>query len=223
MKINTLIRRAQVYRFLADAFLYPRENWLEDLPVLHAIFQDLELGELQPDASTLELGDLQAEHRRVFGLTGSMCYETEIGLPHEYRQSQEMADIAGFYRAFGFTTGGPVRERPDHIAVELEFMHVLVLKEAYAIQNGITEHDEVCLDAQRSFLQEHLGKWTGLLAEAVEKTTGEGAYADLAKLLATFIRADAVRLGVTLEPRTLAAIRPTPPPQDISCASCPVA
>jgi nitrate reductase assembly molybdenum cofactor insertion protein NarJ len=223
MNTNILIRRAQVYSFLADAFLYPRENWLEDLPALEPVLQDLELVDLQPSPVGLELCDLQMEHRRVFGLTGSMCYETEIGLPHEFRQSQEMADIAGFYRAFGFTTGGPVHERPDHIAVELEFMHILALKEAYAVENGKAEHAGVSLEAQRSFLQEHLGSWTGLFAQALEKTTGEGVYAGLARFAAAFILADAGRLGITLEQRPLAALRPTPPPQDISCESCPVA
>jgi nitrate reductase assembly molybdenum cofactor insertion protein NarJ len=222
MNIQTLIRRAQVYRFLADALLYPQENWLEDLPALQPVLQDLGLVDLQPSPVDMELSALQLEHRRVFGLTGSLCYETEIGLPHEFRQSQEMADIAGFYRAFGFTTGGPVRERTDHIAAELEFMHLLALKEACALEAGIAEHREVSLEAQRSFLHEHLGSWAGLFADALEKMTGKGIYSDLARFTAAFIHADAARLGISLEPRPLAAVRPTPPPGNISCEACPL-
>jgi DMSO reductase family type II enzyme chaperone len=223
MNIDKLIRRAQVYKFLADAFVYPYENLLEDVPTLGPILQELGLADLQPAIYQMELCDLQVEHRRVFGLTGSICYETEIGLPHEFRQSQEMADIAGFYRAFGFTSGGSRRERPDHIAVELEFMHVLSLKEAYAAcETGVQEHIEVSLDAQRSFLREHLGSWIGLFAQALEKTAGEGPYANLARFAADFVQADAGHLCITLEPRPLAAISPTPPPSDISCESCPM-
>lgn len=223
MDTDTLIRRAQVYGFLADTFVYPYENWQEDLPALGPILEDMGLADPQPAGCQLELCDLQMEHRRVFGLTGSICYETEIGLPHEFRQSQEMADIAGFYRAFGFTSGGSRRERPDHIAVELEFMHVLALKEAIACETGVQEHVEVSLDAQRSFIREHLGSWTGLFAQALTKTTGEGPYAYLARFAAAFVQADAALLGVTLEPRPLAAVHPTPPPGDISCESCPMA
>jgi DMSO reductase family type II enzyme chaperone len=222
MNTHMLIRRAQVYGFLADAFIYPFENWLEDVPALGPILQDLGLADLQPANGQMELSDLQMEHRRVFGLTGSVCYETEVGLPHEFRQSQEMADIAGFYRAFGFTPGGSRRERPDHIAVELEFMHLLALKEAYARETGVQEHIEVSLDAQRSFIREHLGSWIGLFAQALEKMTGDGPYAILAQFMAAFIQADAAHLGVTLESRALAAVRPTPPPTDISCENCPV-
>ena len=44
MTTETAIRRAQVYRFLADVFLYPTENWLEDLPLLADIARDLNFG-----------------------------------------------------------------------------------------------------------------------------------------------------------------------------------
>ncbi len=233
MNTETAIRRAQVYRFLADAFLYPGENWLEDLPLLADILRDLNFGVLEFGLlgfGVLDLPALQAEHRHAFGLVGSLCYETEVGLPHEYRQSQEMADIAGFYRAFGFNIGGQVRERPDHISAELEFMHVLALKEAYAAERDVLEHVEICIDAQRKFLQEHLGKWVGLLAESLARSAGEGPvlsavegpYVTLARFAADFVEADAKRFGVTVERRSLAGVKPTPLAPEMSCEACPV-
>jgi DMSO reductase family type II enzyme chaperone len=236
MNTDTAIRRAQVYRFLADAFLYPTENWLEDTPALEVILHDLDTdgsrlrppdfglwtSDLRPPASNLQLPDLQAAHRRAFGLVGSLCYETELGLPHEYRQSQEMADIAGFYRAFGFNVGGKVRERPDHISAELEFMHVLALKEAFAAESGIVEHIEVCADAQRKFLKEHLGKWVGLFAESLARSAEAGLYVSLARFAAAFVLADAERLGATVERRPLAGVKPTPLAPEMSCEACPL-
>ncbi|HLB47414.1 MAG TPA: molecular chaperone TorD family protein [Anaerolineales bacterium] len=223
MNTDTAIRRAQIYRFLADAFLYPTENWLEDLPLLGDILRELNISEsLDSGFWSLELPALQAEHRRVFGLTGSQCYETELGLPHEFRQSQEMADIAGFYRAFGFNIGGKVRERPDHVSAELEFMHILALKEAYAAENGVAEHVEICVEAQRKFLQEHLGQWVGLFAESLKQSATDGPFVALARFGSTLVLADAGRLGVTVEQRPLAGIKPTPLAPEISCEACPV-
>ena len=217
MNTDTAIRRAQIYRFLADAFLYPTENWLEDLPLLGDILRELNISEsLDSGFWSLELPALQAEHRRVFGLTGSQCYETELGLPHEFRQSQEMADIAGFYRAFGFNIGGKVRERPDHVSAELEFMHILALKEAYAAENGVAEHVEICVEAQRKFLQEHLGQWVGLFAESLKQSATDGPFVALARFGSTLVLADAGRLGVTVEQRPLAGIKPTPLAPEIS-------
>ena len=222
MNTDTAIRRAQVYRFLADAFLYPAENWSEDLPLVADIVHDFNLGVWDLELGIFDLPALQAEHRRAFGLTGSLCYETECGLPHEFRQSQEMADIAGFYRAFGFNIGGKVRERPDHVSAELEFMHILALKEAYAAENGVAEHVEICVEAQRKFLQEHLGQWVGLFAESLKQSATDGPFVALARFGSTLVLADAGRLGVTVEQRPLAGIKPTPLAPEISCEACPV-
>jgi len=216
-------RRAQVYQFLAGAFLYPQENWLEDLPILAGILVELDMlkgwvfGHASQDFS---LPALQSEHRRTFGLTGSQCYETEFGLPHEFRQSQELADIAGFYQAFGFKVGGAVRERPDHLAVELEFMYVLALKEAYAVVNGLHEQVEICHDAQGKFLRDHLGRWIGLFAESLAQSTPSGPYLVLAQFAATFVNADAKLLGLHLEKPQLVGIGPTPLGPDLSCEDC---
>jgi len=229
MDINTALRRAQVYSFLSDAFLYPDDNWPEDLSLLDVVLADLEGFGLDPlrhclragvAIQPLELAALQAEYRRTFGAAGSMCYETEYGLPHEYRQSQELADINGFYRAFGFTIGGQVRERPDHVAVELEFMSIMALKEAYTANNGPVEHFEVCLEAQRTFLRDHLGRWIDLLAQSVALNAGGGPYQALARFCALFVSADAARLGVVPERRELAKVSHTPFDPDFSCAGC---
>ena len=120
---------------------------------------------------TLEF--LQAEHRHAFGLVGSLFYETEFGLPHEFRQSQEMADIAGFYKAFGFQVGGSRRERPDHMAVEMEFMYALAVKEAYALAQDQAENAELIADAQSKFMQDHLGKWVGVFSEVLAQSLRE--------------------------------------------------
>ena len=217
------LRRSQLYRFLADALLYPTENWLCDVPLLEPALDELNLSHYRLCGSTIDLADLQAEHRRVFGLTGSLCYETEYGLPHEYRQSQEMADIAGFYRAFGFENGGLIRERPDYLSTELEFMHTLTLKEVYAREAGEQEHLEVCVDAQRKFLQDHLAHWLPLFAKRLAPAAVTGVYAELTNLATAFVAAEADRLDARPEPFRLPEIKATPFNPDFSCGDCPAA
>lgn len=223
MIAENAVRRGQVYGFLAGAFLYPHENWTKTTAVLKQIVEALDFTSAALAIPPLALQALQAAHRRAFGAVGSLCYETEYGLPHEYRQSQEMADIAGFYRAFGFTTGGEVRERPDHVAVELEFMHVLALKEAYAAAQGLDAEKAICVDAQRKFLQDHLGRWFELFAQSLALNTGDAPYLALARFASAFIRADATRLGITLERPSLEEIKHTPFDPDFSCAGCSLA
>lgn len=220
--LDTTFRRAQVYHFLADAVLYPMDNWLEDLPALLPILDELQFEIVPPASLNLSLAELQAEHRRAFGVSGSLCYETEYGLPHEFRQSQELADIAGFYNAFGFQIGGTVRERPDHLATELEFMCLLAFKQAYAESHGETEHAEICAEAQQKFLRDHLGRWVNLFAERITQTAPDSVYQKLAAFTAAFVRADAERLGADIVSRVLSQVLPTPPPEDLVCGGCPV-
>ncbi len=219
MDFDSTIRRAQVYAFFSHTFLYPSDNWTADLPQAKKTLDALYCTPDSTALQRLELTELQASYRRTFGAGGSLCYETEYGLPNEYRQSQELADIAGFYRAFGFVTGGPARERPDHLAVELEFMYVMALKEAYAAQNTMAEQREICRVGQQKFLVDHLGKWIQHFARSIE-AQGHPPYVQIACLTAAFVQADAACLGVALKPLQLADLRPTPFDPDFSCAGC---
>lgn len=223
MNSEHALRRAQVYRFLADAFLYPSDDWTLDAPLVSEILRELDAPQFMMPFGALGMGleQLQGAYRRAIGLTGSMCYETEYGLPHEFRQSQELADIAGFYNAFGFQIGGVVRERPDHIAAELEFMSALALKEAYAHTHGITEHIEICEDATRKFLTAHIGHWVGLMVERIAQKNAQEIYCALAQFTAAFARWDAERLSAEWAPRPLTLIAPTPEGPDLSCDACP--
>lgn len=231
MNADTHLRRAQVYHFLAGAFLYPEENWLDDLPALYPILESLEVELPSIPPVWIGLDALQEGYRVAVGLSGSLPYETEIGMPNEFSQSQELADIAGFYHAFGFRVGGKVRERPDYLATELEFMGLLALKQAYAAQQGDMEHEQICSLAQASFLRDHLGCWISLFADAVAITAGraqswqdqEQPYRYLARLAADFVAVDARRNGVTLKPLPLKRIMPTPPAPEISCGGCAAA
>ncbi|MFZ5808463.1 MAG: TorD/DmsD family molecular chaperone [Chloroflexota bacterium] len=234
MSTKNALLRAQIYRFLADAFLYPADNWIEDIPLLHPILCKLNLPEL---ASSLEavmiapapdLQALQYLHRQTFGLSGSLCYETEYGLPHEFRQSQELADIAGFYRAFGFNLGGQVRERADFIATELEFMAALCLKEAWAIQQDQTDLTEITVEAQKSFLQDHLGQWIeGFTASLnrlaqLQPPQAENPYLPLSNFTFLFVRADMRALDVSVTSPPLNQLTHTPLAGDLSCSTCPL-
>jgi nitrate reductase assembly molybdenum cofactor insertion protein NarJ len=232
--IEQIIRRLQAYYFLSNAFLYPQTSWLEELPEAQRILDALGVPssqEIMEAALSIDLAALQAQYREAFGLTGSQCYETEFGLPHEFRQSQELADIAGFYRAFGFQAGGSRHERPDHLAAELEFMYLLALKEAYALENGLVEQAGICQQAQCAFLRDHLGRWVGLfnasLRQSSETRLGVSAndslYLDLAQLAQEFIASELQRLGLQLEEGSLPEMKPTPFNPDFSCAGCAAA
>ena len=100
---------------------------------------------------------------------------------------QMLADIAGFYRAFGFEVG---IDRSDHLVPELEFVALLYVKEAYARLSQEDEGAEVCATTRDKFLREHLLTWLPAFHDDVQKAARHPAYAALASLVKAVATAD---------------------------------
>ena len=112
--------------------------------------------------------ELELEYRNTFGLLVSKKappYETEYCRQTLviYRQ-QVLADVAGFYRAFGLEPSRELPERHDHLALQLEFMAWLIAKEHAARRAGRPEQADLCREAQRSFLRDHVIWWAPAFA-----------------------------------------------------------
>lgn len=122
-------------------------------------------------------------------------YETEYTTAHLWQQTQAMADIAGFYKAFGVHHEAS-GERPDHLALELDFMHLLCMKEAVALADGNAEAAAVCAEAQTKFIAEHLGCWTGVVSTLCHRNGALQTYGAVADLTDRWIGLEAVRVGV---------------------------
>lgn len=86
------------------------------------------------------------------------------------------AHLRDLYQAVGITTPRALAHAPDHLALELEFMAVLV------------EHGTVA--QQRLFLQQHLD-WLPDLVAAAEALAVPAFYRDLLNLTAGFVGWDA--------------------------------
>ena len=110
-------------------------------------------------------------------------YEAEYRTEHFRQRTDLLADLMGFYQAFAVS---PDHERPDHIACELEFVHLLSLKEALAIRDGRGEQADICASARAKFLTEHLLLWYERVVEMIRlRATGpeDRFYLALADLL----------------------------------------
>ncbi len=135
----------------------------------------------------------------VFGhtLRGKVCpFETEYGNSPVFQQAQELADIAGFYLAFGLGPSVGSGDRLDHVACELEFLDFLSLKEACALEGGDTEMLFVTRHALRKFLKDHLGRFGIAFGSSLAREDAGGLYGALGVLCATFLRAQCRGLGV---------------------------
>ncbi|MBI3327120.1 MAG: molecular chaperone TorD family protein [Nitrospinae bacterium] len=243
------LARGHLYRFFSVALGYPdgdfaalwrREAYGEDLAnCARLLSQPRNAGgtvrEPRPLVEALEamfanldvapLGDLQAEYRDIFGHTmGLECaaYETLYGSEDIFQEVQALADIAGWYRAFGLMVAPEAKERVDHIGVELEFMYVLAYKEAYALERDAMDRAQLCVEAEAKFLQEHLGRWGPLFARLLGKGAHDGFYRGLAQGLDAFLGMELARFEI--DPLPLMQPQPAPLPRgaEPACDECPL-
>lgn len=144
------------------------------------------------------------EFVRVFGLSACReCppYETEYHKAEEvFFRSQQMADVAGFYQAFGLAPGGRSRERPDHLALELEFVACLLMKQRLAQQaarsDAPCEQAEVCRDAREKFVRDHLSWWVPSFSLALRRKAERGFYFEIGRVLGALMPLERRRLGI---------------------------
>ena len=193
------LRGAQCIRFCLHAFLYPEEKNLsilkspdfqEHVKDLMHCYEGIEDGaefkkcleEVCSLFTATAIETLQRDYRSIVGHTMSKecpLYETQFGVAQVFQQVHELGDIQGFYKAFGVDTSDVERERCDHVSVEMEFMHFLLYKQAYALENHGDEKAQICVDAQKKFLKEHIGKWVPLFAVLFGRKAGDGFYVAL--------------------------------------------
>jgi TorA maturation chaperone TorD len=226
--------RQSLYRFAALSLLDPREGAWDELRGLRddrllresAAFlrrlpdarpAKLSPGELPssnldsrrvldclPDSREL----LNAQYERTFGLLVSCAcppYEIEyVPGKFDFQRSNGLADISGFYQAFGLTVSDEKPERPDHVVMELEFMAFLVGMERRAAEENSAAAKEcarVCREAQAKFLAEHLAWWAPAFARLLRREA-EGFYAASGVFLAALIPVERALLAVDASERS---------------------
>lgn len=171
----------------AEALRAGRPSWEALLNTLDQVF-----------ASAESLDDLRSDYIDLFdrGASASPLYETEYGRDRAMRKASELADLAGFYTAFGFKTDpNRLHDMLDHLSVELEFYALMRLKEEALQNQGNAEGVEIVRDARQKFLREHLGRLPGAVANR-PVVEGHASYGPIlrwcAALLAAECQAEAV-------------------------------
>lgn len=237
------LARGQLYKVLSKSFLYPtaglshgigKEEFIQVLSQfrafnpagseLQSIIDDLR--ELLKDQSqAISRENLEEEYNRLFAHLGSTnCppYETEYGYDNVFQKTQAMADIAGFYRAYKLDVADANAERVDFISTELEFMSFLAMNEAYAYESGNRDQLDVCVDTQRLFLNDHLGRWVGVFVNILSCSTSNGFYQLIGRLTKAFFDNEATRLSITVKEVAGPNKEPEKPASPFGCDDCVV-
>ena len=201
---------AALYRMLALAFSNPEPELVRSavsacaalrialrqgtLPVrlVHSI------KEVDKEWRRVGAAGLEAEYSRLF-LGAGLVPLREGGYGDGMRfagQPTDLADVSGFYLAFGFALPESAASPPDFLGAELEFMSLLNLKLALAFQRRRLDHARITRNAMARFLEDHLGRWAEPFATALADADAAPAYRTMGRLLARAVETDCLSLKV---------------------------
>lgn len=215
--VEDILAASQVYQFLSTCLHDPskeslallnNEDYMEEVGNCLSVCGNGEMTDafeaLKKGLQGLAIERMSAAYRNTFGAaTVAMdCppYEMYFSGSQIWQQTQDLADISGFYKAHGIELEeNTTTSRWDHVAVELEFLHFLTYKLAYAMENHSEEEQESCLSAKKKFLHAHLGRWIQAFSTSVWKKSPEEFYRQAAKLASSLVHLEMLKLDVDAE------------------------
>ena len=199
-KFSTDIARAATYKLLAECYYPPGEATREHVRQLSrstrelcspaAAAADRMEAALQSDES---FDELAIDHARLFVGPFALLAPPygSVYLEGERRLMGDSALGAGeCYQEVGLEVAAGFNGTPDHIAVELEFMHFLIVKEVAALAGGELERAQNFRQKQRAFLERHLASWVPDFSRSVEEQAQTQFYKSLAAATRMFIEND---------------------------------
>ncbi|MBV1919309.1 MAG: molecular chaperone TorD family protein [Pseudomonadales bacterium] len=210
--MDSVIVRMRFYQEIASLFGSPTPEVSERLAKGTFVDELIELGFLQPCASIfvdeLEeatcLVDFQTPQEDIFTL-----YTTSFEVPnppvslsengHRFEAiSKLFEELYRVYEYFGLNfEQGTIKERPDVLTVELDFMQYLIYLESH-------QQDDVAplRKAQRDFLDRHLSHFVDSLVNKL-KGINLSPYQELGLLLKAFVSAEKRYLSEFRDPKYL--------------------
>jgi DMSO reductase family type II enzyme chaperone len=228
--IQERLERASVYRLLGGALALPQAERLAELAAAaEALARAVEPAVAEPlarfatAARETDAAAIADEYVFLFD-RGAKCPPYEGAwqdAPQLAGKAALLADVAGFYAAFGLEPGAAQPDVEDHIAAECEFMSALALKEAYALAESDDEGAAITSAAQSRFVGDHLGRWSETFSDALKDASPLPYYGALADLLSSWVKAEIERLGAA--PSVVLGRSGYDPIQEPEALTCPMA
>ncbi len=200
---DELVQRAMWFKVFSLLFRYPNEETFDllkdgvsELP-LEVLSTEMRLN-AEPFKRAIagaNCDQITQEYSNLFTGAG-LCRVNENDYEKlSFSMTEKLADVAGFYNAFGFEVRDDVGERPDFIGAELDFINLLLLKQAYAVKSEWTVQAQISADALTSFIESHFVNWVLKLCYALKELSSEGSvYSAASDALAAMVDSENNRL-----------------------------
>ena len=190
--------RSYSYGFLSSIYLQePTSEFIKSLRESDILHNLNETGsklyeQITNDVSDKFLNDLVLEYTRLFIGPGKHIspYESVYRDNENALWSEATVEVKKFIESSGLEYSGNWSGLPDHIGVELEFMHRLTHHEKEAWAREDKETAIRCLEFEKRFIDEHLIQWIPNFCDKVIKESHVAFYGEMAELTRQFIEFD---------------------------------
>ena len=191
--------RALVYKVLSLSFFHPTSEVGQVWNAINKLLGDS--SEHKGSNTAPDWRELEFEYNRLFvGPEHVQCppYESvyrsdrpdvELGLV----MGPSVTDVKRMYGEAGLGMSKELKELPDHIAIELEFMSSLCLKEA---ESNDQREADLWRARQSEFWRSHLKPWAATFGEMTSLNALSQFYRLSGRLLQQFMEEEADYLGV---------------------------
>lgn len=180
--------RGNSYKILSECYYLPDENLVDMLNNLSGSAHGLELAGSIPGMDDVE--SLKVDYSKLFVGPYELLAPPYGSIYLEGRKlmGDSTMEVQNWYAEEGLEI--TLKEVPDHIAIELEFMCFLISRETEAISGSDPENAIHYLEKQKAFMEIHLGQWVSEFADRVKKRAETEFYRNLANVTDSFIQRD---------------------------------
>ena len=177
--------RAIALRLVSAGFGYPDAKWRQRFNTLLGAARDCGavpaggLDKLEEALSVTPPVELEAQHFRLFGPAPACPLELAFHATKDPNgQAKTIADLAGFYKAFGVES----EQRADGLPAVLEFLAYLEIKRVHAELNGWSEKRNIAAEASEKMRGELVVKAVGAITRKLSAAGAPKFYLQLAGL-----------------------------------------
>ena len=182
-------QRADSYKFLSECY-YPPDDELVQKIVDTAQGKEFFRGLACCVPPAVELKSLSVDFAELFVGPFKLLAPPygSVYLEDSMMMGDSTVDVRNCYESEGLDI--VIKDAPDHIAIELEFVYCLVARQIEAASDANLQVLQSCRLKQSSFLQAHLGRWISEFAENVKNNAKTEFYRNLARLTEMFVQND---------------------------------
>jgi len=187
--LDSVCKRAETYKLLSDCYYLPGSDLIKKVlakaqanemfaELATQITDDCDIESLTIDFSRLFVGPfklLAAPYGSVYLENNRMMGDSTIDVRNIYKD--EDLNVV-------------IKDAPDHIAMELEFMYYLALKQFEAIEAENCQDTQEYQQKQYAFLGTHLSRWVPAFVKEVQQHADTEFYKKLGKLTGAFVQDD---------------------------------